>query len=80
MAHAKPSLFSLPLSLGDSLENEGNSNQQCGGSYTMAAAQVKSFYCHPGIRGQYVNIRVPGKSKKLEICEVSVNPNPTGEN
>ena len=80
VAHAKPSLFPLSLSLGDSLENEGNSNQQCGGSYTMAAAQVKSFYCHPGIRGQYVNIRVPGENKKLEICEVSVNPNPTGKN
>ena len=46
----------------------------------MTAAQAaKSFYCYPGIRGQYVNIRVPGENKKLEICEVLVNPSPTGE-
>lgn len=46
---------------------------------TAKSQAAKSFYCHPGIRGQYVNIRVPGENKKLEICEVLVNPNPTGE-
>ena len=64
---------------GDSLDNEGNSNQQCGaGPYTMTSSQEKSFHCTPGMRGRYVNIRTTGNNKKLEICEVLVNPNPTG--
>ena len=71
--------FPLPLFSGDSLENEGNSNPKCGGLHNVTAAQEKSFHCHPGIRGQYVNIRVAGANKKLEICELKVNPNPTGE-
>ena len=65
---------------GDSLDNEGNSNQQCGGLYTMTSSQVNSYHCTPGIRGRYVNIRVAGDNKILEICEVLVNPNPTGNN
>ena len=64
---------------GDSLDNEGNINRKCGDQYNMTSAQNKSFYCHPGIQGRYVNIRVAGENKKLEICEVSVNPNPTGK-
>ena len=81
MVHFPPQyLLLLLFSPGDSLENDGNSNQKFGGPYTMTSAQiVRSFYCNPGIRGQYVNIRVTGENKKLEICEVLVNPNPTGE-
>ncbi|XP_022810391.1 uncharacterized protein LOC111347407, partial [Stylophora pistillata] len=43
----------------------------------MTSSQEKSFECTPGIRGQYVNIRIAGNNKKLKICEESVNPNPT---
>ena len=67
------------FSSGNSLDNEGNSNQKCGGPYTMTSSQEKSFDCTPGVRGRYVNIRIAGRNKKLDICAVSVNPNPTGE-
>ena len=66
------------ISLGDNLDNEGNLNQKCGGPYTLTSPQEKSFSCTPGIKGRYVNIRIAGNNKKLAICEVSVNPNPTG--
>ena len=45
----------------------------------MTSSQEKSFDCTPGVRGRYVNIRIAGKNKKLNICAVSVNPNPAGE-
>ncbi|KAJ7388646.1 hypothetical protein OS493_036499 [Desmophyllum pertusum] len=71
-------LTNLEIRIGDSLDNEGNSNQQCGaGPYTMTSSQEKSFHCTPGMRGRYVNIRTTGNNKKLGICEVLVNPNPT---
>ena len=66
------------ISPGDNLDNEGNSNQKCGGPYTLTSSQEKSFFCTPGIKGRYVNIQIAGNNKKLAICEVSVNPNPTG--
>ena len=66
------------ISPGDNLDNEGNLNQKCGGPYTLTSSQEKSFFCTPGIKGRYVNIRIAGNNKKLAICEVSVNPNPTG--
>ncbi len=66
------------FSPGDSLDDEGNSNQQCGGLNTMTSSQVISYHCAPGIQGRYVNIRIAGDNKILEICEVLVNPNPTG--
>lgn len=70
-------LTDFEIRVGDSLDNGGISNQKCGGLYTMTSSQEKSFECTPGIRGQYVNIRIAGNNKKLNICEVSVNPNPT---
>ncbi|XP_022795010.1 uncharacterized protein LOC111333651 [Stylophora pistillata] len=73
-AHA---LTDFEIRIGDSLDNEGNSNQKFGGPYTTTSSQEKSFFCIPGIRGRYVNIRIAGDNKKLEICGMSVNPNPT---
>ena len=66
------------ISPGDNLDNEGNLNQKCGGPYTLTSSLKKSFSCTPGIKGRYVNIQIAGNNKKLAICEVSVNPNPTG--
>lgn len=45
----------------------------------MTSSQEKSFDCTPGVMGRYVNIRIAGKNKKLDICAVSVNSNPAGE-
>ncbi|CAH3165693.1 unnamed protein product [Pocillopora meandrina] len=53
----------------DNLDNEGNLNQKCGGPYTLTSSQEKSFFCTPGIKGRYVNIRIVGNNKKLAICE-----------
>ncbi|XP_027041698.1 uncharacterized protein LOC113669819 [Pocillopora damicornis] len=69
-------LADFEIRIGNSLDNEGNSNQKCGGPYTMTSSQEKSFDCTPGVRGRYVDIRIAGKNKKLDICAVSVNPNP----
>ncbi|XP_058958507.2 uncharacterized protein [Pocillopora verrucosa] len=69
-------LADFEIRIGNSLDNEGNSNQKCGGPYTMTSSQEKSFDCTPGVRGRYVNIRIAGKNKKLDICAVSVNSNP----
>ena len=44
----------------------------------MTSSKVNSYLCSPGIRGRYVNMRIAGDNKILEICEVIVNPNPTG--
>ncbi|KAL9962924.1 hypothetical protein ACROYT_G032079 [Oculina patagonica] len=70
-------ITNFEIRIGDSLDDEGNSNQQCGGLNTMTSSQVISYHCAPGIRGRYVNIRIAGDNKILEICEVLVNPNPT---
>ena len=66
------------ITTGDSLDNDGNSNPKCGDLHSMAAIHNESFYCSPALRGRYVNIRIPGGSKMLTLCEVVVNPNPTG--
>ena len=66
------------ITTGDSLDNDGNSNPKCGDLHSMAAIEKKSFHCSPALRGRYVNIRIPGASKMLTLCEVVVNPNPTG--
>ena len=65
--------------LGDGLENDGNSNPKCGDLHSMDSSPSKSFRCIPAMKGRYVNIRLQGAGKILTLCEVIINPNPTGD-
>ncbi|EDO38933.1 predicted protein, partial [Nematostella vectensis] len=71
-------LAGLEVRVGDSLVDNGTENPMCG-SRVATGPISKSIYCRPGLRGRYVVLYIPTVNSILEICEVMVNLNPTGE-
>ncbi|XP_055521975.1 fucolectin-1-like [Leucoraja erinacea] len=63
-------LLGAELRIGDSLENDGNSNRLCGTVVSVALTTI-IFNCD-GFIGRYVNIFLPGQDKILTLCEVEV--------
>ncbi|XP_055521982.1 fucolectin-1-like [Leucoraja erinacea] len=63
-------LLGAEIHIGDSLENDGNSNTRCGIVDSVAGTTL-TFNCG-GIVGQYVNIVIPGPDKILTLCEVEI--------
>ncbi|XP_067825310.1 fucolectin-like [Heptranchias perlo] len=61
------------IRIGDSLENNGNSNTLCAKITSIRAGQTASFFCKPlGVHGRYVNIVLPTRRGILTLCEVEV--------
>ncbi|KAI9515409.1 hypothetical protein NQZ68_026143 [Dissostichus eleginoides] len=59
------------IRIGDSLENNGNSNPRCALISSIPAGFTETFECN-GMDGRYVNIFVPGRRQYLTLCEVEV--------
>uniref|UniRef100_A0A3Q3G869 F5/8 type C domain-containing protein n=1 Tax=Labrus bergylta TaxID=56723 RepID=A0A3Q3G869_9LABR len=59
------------IRIGDSLNDNGNSNPRCTVISTIAAGASKTFQCN-GMEGRYVNIVIPNKKQYLTLCEVEV--------
>ena len=68
-----PEQFVILYSLGDSLENNGNSNSLClEGLQSMLGKTIESFYCEPPVSGQYVNLNQKITDKHLALTEIAV--------
>ncbi|XP_058637688.1 uncharacterized protein LOC131543901 [Onychostoma macrolepis] len=59
------------IRIGNSTENNGNSNPVCVVISGIPAGQSVSCSCG-GMQGRYLNIVIPGDSKQLSLCEVRV--------
>ncbi|KAL1272083.1 hypothetical protein QQF64_031099 [Cirrhinus molitorella] len=62
------------IRVGNSLENNGNSNPICAEISGIPAGQSVSYSCGE-MQGRYVNVVIPGDSKNLTLCEVRVYGN-----
>ncbi|XP_059827519.1 fucolectin-like isoform X1 [Hypanus sabinus] len=59
------------IRIGDTLENNGNSNTLCARINSMPSGQTVNFYCKPaGVHGRYINIFLPRCRSSLTLCEV----------
>lgn len=59
--------------LGDSLDNNGNSNPLClDGLQNMLNKTIESFYCESVVSGQYVNLNQKTTDKHLALTEIAV--------
>uniref|UniRef100_UPI0037E84108 uncharacterized protein n=2 Tax=Semicossyphus pulcher TaxID=241346 RepID=UPI0037E84108 len=65
------------LRIGDSLDNNGNTNPKCASITSIGPGVSKTFQCK-GMVGRYVNIVIPGRAEYLTLCEVEVKGQPTG--
>uniref|UniRef100_A0A8C9RL69 Fucolectin tachylectin-4 pentraxin-1 domain-containing protein n=1 Tax=Scleropages formosus TaxID=113540 RepID=A0A8C9RL69_SCLFO len=63
------------IRIGNSLENNGNSNPRCATIPSIPPGGASTFHCH-GMRGRYVNIYLP-RTDYLTLCEVVVAGSPT---
>ncbi|XP_055782156.1 uncharacterized protein LOC129857689 isoform X3 [Salvelinus fontinalis] len=63
------------IRIGNSLENDGNSNHRCALISSIPAGGSTTFQCH-GMQGQYVNVFLRGYMQYLTLCEVEVNAHP----
>ncbi|XP_070958100.1 uncharacterized protein [Oncorhynchus clarkii lewisi] len=63
------------IHIGNSLENDGNSNPRCALISSIPAGGSTTFQCH-GMQGQYVNVFLRGYMQYLTLCEVEVNAHP----
>ncbi|XP_034001620.1 uncharacterized protein LOC117494769 [Trematomus bernacchii] len=59
------------IRIGDSLENNGNSNPRCAAISSIPAGFTETFECN-GMDGRYVTIVIPGRKEYLVLCEVEV--------
>ncbi|KAG2464870.1 FUCL4 protein, partial [Polypterus senegalus] len=59
------------IRIGNSLENDGNSNPRCATITSIPAGISTSYNCN-GMEGRYVNVVIPGKTQYLTLCEVEV--------
>ncbi|KAL1272084.1 hypothetical protein QQF64_031100 [Cirrhinus molitorella] len=59
------------IRIGNSLENNGNSNPICAVVTSIPAGASYGYSC-PYMEGRYVNIIIPGDKKVLTLCEVEV--------
>ena len=63
--------------LGNSLENNGNSNPTCT-TFSVYVGGIRSFYCQMFAR--YVNLyRMIKKNIGIDVADIFVNPETTGE-
>ncbi|XP_070767436.1 uncharacterized protein [Enoplosus armatus] len=62
------------IHVGESLDNEGNSNPRCAVITAIPASATVEFQCGgmDGMDGRYVNIVIPEKKEFLSLCEVEV--------
>ncbi|XP_067872482.1 fucolectin-like [Heterodontus francisci] len=61
------------IRIGDSLQNNGNSNTLCATIDSIGAGETKSFFCQgTGVHGRFVNIFLPSPRQFLTLCEVEV--------
>ncbi|KAG7469845.1 hypothetical protein MATL_G00133170 [Megalops atlanticus] len=60
------------IRIGNSLENNGNSNPLCAVISSFPVWETLTFQCGD-MEGRYVNIFLPGCQKYLNLCEVEVN-------
>uniref|UniRef100_A0A3Q3N6S0 F5/8 type C domain-containing protein n=1 Tax=Labrus bergylta TaxID=56723 RepID=A0A3Q3N6S0_9LABR len=65
------------IHIGDSLNDNGNSNPICAKISSIAAGASKTFQCN-GMEGRYVTIVIPNKKQYLTLCEVEVTGETTG--
>ncbi|XP_012777013.3 uncharacterized protein LOC105941118 [Maylandia zebra] len=59
------------IRIGDSLDNNGNSNPRCAVITSIPAGGIQEFQCN-GMDGRYVNVVIPGREEYLSLCEVEV--------
>ncbi|XP_051263506.1 fucolectin-1 [Dicentrarchus labrax] len=59
------------IRIGDSLDNNGNSNARCAVISSIPGGFTQNFQCN-GMDGRYVNIVIPGRTEYLHVCEVEV--------
>ncbi|XP_041650223.1 fucolectin-1-like [Cheilinus undulatus] len=59
------------IRIGDSIDNNGNSNSRCAVIENILAGVTVEFQCN-GMDGRYVNIVIPGRHEYLTLCEVEV--------
>ncbi|XP_068136079.1 fucolectin-like [Hyperolius riggenbachi] len=57
--------------VGDSLANNGNNNPRCAQVTTIPLGGTQTYNCFD-MKGQYVNIILPGKTGYLTFCEVQI--------
>ncbi|XP_055020146.1 uncharacterized protein LOC110170159 [Boleophthalmus pectinirostris] len=60
------------IRVGNSLDNNGNSNQLVATVSHIPAGRSKTFILDGAVEGQYVNVLIPGTDKYLTLCEVEV--------
>uniref|UniRef100_A0A8P4K2A0 F5/8 type C domain-containing protein n=1 Tax=Dicentrarchus labrax TaxID=13489 RepID=A0A8P4K2A0_DICLA len=68
---ASSRLNGAEIRIGDSLENNGNSNPRCAVISSIPGGFTQNFQCN-GMDGRYVNIVIPGRTEYLHVCEVEV--------
>uniref|UniRef100_UPI003AAD69BF uncharacterized protein n=1 Tax=Centroberyx gerrardi TaxID=166262 RepID=UPI003AAD69BF len=59
------------IRIGDSLNDNGNTNPRCAVISSIPAGSSQTFKCD-GMEGRYVNIVIPGRKEYLTLCEVEV--------
>ncbi|KAI9515411.1 hypothetical protein NQZ68_026145 [Dissostichus eleginoides] len=64
-------LVGAEIRIGDTLENNGNSNPRCTVISRIPPGFTETFQCN-GMDGRYVNIVIPGRNEYLALCEVEV--------
>ncbi|XP_076004922.1 fucolectin-like [Genypterus blacodes] len=57
--------------IGNSADDNGNTNQRCAVIASIPSAQSHTFQCG-GMEGLFVNVYLPGSGKILSLCEVEV--------
>uniref|UniRef100_A0A671MMZ0 Si:ch1073-376c22.1 n=1 Tax=Sinocyclocheilus anshuiensis TaxID=1608454 RepID=A0A671MMZ0_9TELE len=60
------------IRIGNSLENNGNSNDLAATVGFIQSGDTKTFDEHRPVKGRFVNIFLPGHGKYLTLCEVKV--------
>jgi hypothetical protein len=65
-------LKSFEIKVGNSLEDEGRANPNCGGRHFVPYKEFKVFTCSPPITGRYVVIQDFDPNLPLVIIEVEV--------
>ena len=65
-------MWDFEVRVGNSLENEGNNNEECSPLSTLLPGQIGTIVCKNGTLGRYVNIRIDRDNARLSLCEVAV--------
>ncbi|KAG7469119.1 hypothetical protein MATL_G00125480 [Megalops atlanticus] len=64
------------IRIGDSLDNNGNSNPLCAVVGSIPAGWTQTFHCSSPMVGRLVNVFLPGYQKVLTLCEVQASAVP----